>query len=409
MAADITRHQSDRDALLRLMNDVHPGASFETTAAGFCEAVCSIDGIQGAQILLLRPDQTVMTISMAGLQAPELGVGSTLRLERMEALLAATAAGPWWLDLADPATSVAIGVDTVAALTRMGATAIGYVGIEWSGQVRAVLAAATEAVDGSRWFASRAGILKELGSYAGTLMGGQAAAQFERDSASMTLLDIMDRVLFTPVFQPIVSLVTGEIRGYEALTRFHDGCPPDERIAEARRAGLGMRLETDLALHALAAAAAMAPGRWLSLNLSATTVLDGHLAELLEGAGRQIAIEITEHDPIQSYPAVRQEIRSHPGLLLSVDDAGAGFASMRHVLELQPDFVKLDIGLTAGLDVDPARQAMVAGMCHFARRTGATLIAEGVETSAQAQALRELGVELGQGYLFGRPGPLSPA
>ena len=92
--------------------------------------------------------------------------------------------------------------------------------------------------------------------------------------------------------------------------------------------------------------------------------------------------------------------------MLSVDDAGAGFASLRHILELDPDIVKLDITMIRDIDTDQARQALVTGMCHFASRTGTTLIAEGVETQAEAETLRELGVELAQGFLFGRPVPI---
>ncbi len=93
---------------------------------------------------------------------------------------------------------------------------------------------------------------------------------------------------------------------------------------------------------------------------------------------------------------------------LAVDDAGAGFASLRHILELDPAFVKLDISLIRGIDRDPAKQALVAGMRHFTRTTKRRLIAEGVETEAEARTLAELDVRLVQGYLFGRPAPLSP-
>jgi EAL domain-containing protein (putative c-di-GMP-specific phosphodiesterase class I) len=91
-----------------------------------------------------------------------------------------------------------------------------------------------------------------------------------------------------------------------------------------------------------------------------------------------------------------------------VDDAGASFASLRHILELDPAFVKLDISLIRGIDRDPAKQGLVAGMRHFARTTKCRIIAEGVESEAEAQTLTELDVRLVQGYLFGRPAPLAP-
>jgi EAL domain-containing protein (putative c-di-GMP-specific phosphodiesterase class I) len=93
------------------------------------------------------------------------------------------------------------------------------------------------------------------------------------------------------------------------------------------------------------------------------------------------------------------------GVLLSVDDAGAGYASLRHVLRLRPDVVKLDIGLVSGLDADPAKKALVAAMAAFAVDTGTGLVAEGVETPGERDALLERGVRLGQGHLLGRPAP----
>ena len=94
---------------------------------------------------------------------------------------------------------------------------------------------------------------------------------------------------------------------------------------------------------------------------------------------------------------------------LAVDDAGAGFASLRHILELDPAFVKLDISLIRGIDRDPAKQALVAGMRHFARTTKRRLIAEGVETEAEARTLAELDVRLVQGYLIRPTGAACPA
>jgi len=91
---------------------------------------------------------------------------------------------------------------------------------------------------------------------------------------------------------------------------------------------------------------------------------------------------------------------------LAVDDAGAGYAGLRHILELKPQFVKLDLSLVRHVDTDAARQAMVAGMAHFARNAGCELIAEGIETEDELNELVRLGVSLGQGYLFGKPGPI---
>ena len=88
---------------------------------------------------------------------------------------------------------------------------------------------------------------------------------------------------------------------------------------------------------------------------------------------------------------------------LAVDDAGSGYSSLRHILELRPTYAKLDISLVHGIDADDLRQALAAGLQYFARKTGCRLIAEGVETSEEADVLQRLGIEFAQGYLFGQP------
>ena len=94
---------------------------------------------------------------------------------------------------------------------------------------------------------------------------------------------------------------------------------------------------------------------------------------------------------------------------VAVDDAGAGYASFRHILKLRPDFIKLDRALTRRVDEDDSRRALAAALVTFAGETGSRIIAEGVETEAQRETLADLGVGLMQGYLFGRPGPLQTA
>jgi len=134
----------------------------------------------------------------------------------------------------------------------------------------------------------------------------------------------------------------------------------------------------------------------------------GRLARLLSELRRLIVLEITEHVPIDDYATLRDAIAAlgHQ-VRLAIDDAGAGFASFRHILELRPDFVKLDRELVRDIQSDPSRQALVVGMRYFAQKTGCTLISEGVETDAERAMLLELSIEFGQGYLFGRPTPVA--
>jgi EAL domain-containing protein (putative c-di-GMP-specific phosphodiesterase class I) len=133
-------------------------------------------------------------------------------------------------------------------------------------------------------------------------------------------------------------------------------------------------------------------------------VADGALPAGLDG--RQLVVEITERSAVEDYGAIRSALeRMGDETSLAVDDAGAGFSSLRHIIELSPRFVKLDIGLVRGVDTDAARQALIAGMVHFANEIGCVLVAEGIETEAERRALRRLGVSFGQGYLLGRPVP----
>jgi EAL domain-containing protein (putative c-di-GMP-specific phosphodiesterase class I) len=171
--------------------------------------------------------------------------------------------------------------------------------------------------------------------------------------------------------------------------------------------GLGIDLERATLQGALRASSGLPPSRFIHLNVSPGFVRSGtELRQLLSGTGPRIVLEVTEHSAVGDYGAFRSAIEGigRP-VLLAVDDAGAGFASFRHILELRQAFVKLDISLVRGIDADPGKQALVAGMRHFARMTNRRLIAEGVETDAEAHALRSLDIRLGQGYLFGRPEP----
>ncbi len=147
---------------------------------------------------------------------------------------------------------------------------------------------------------------------------------------------------------------------------------------------------------------------WLNLNASPELILAGEpLRSLLVGISRRLVLEVTEHAPIADYPAFRAAMDAlGPKVDFAVDDTGTGFASLRHIVELRPAFVKLDRSLMAGLESDNARQAMIVGLCHFAHVTGCRLIVEGIETDSELTVLRALTLELGQGYLLGRPLPV---
>jgi EAL domain-containing protein (putative c-di-GMP-specific phosphodiesterase class I) len=149
---------------------------------------------------------------------------------------------------------------------------------------------------------------------------------------------------------------------------------------------------------------------YLAINVSPETVLAGQLDDVLDDvAVERIVLEITEHAAIASYEqlaAALDPLRAR-GLRVAVDDAGAGYASFRHILRVRPDLIKLDMALTREIDRDHARRALASALITFARETGTSIVAEGVETFEELRTLRQLGVRVAQGYHLGRPGPLA--
>lgn len=213
------------------------------------------------------------------------------------------------------------------------------------------------------------------------------------------------------VYQPIYRLSDRRIVGVECLSRF-DLQPrraPDVWFAEAHEIGLGIRLELNAMLTALDALRGMEGDFYVSLNVSPATLISGEIMGYLDAipAGR-IVLEITEHSHVADYAALRERLQPIRalGVRTAVDDAGAGYASMRHVLATQPDIIKLDMSLTRGIDTDSPRRALAAALIEFARQTGSQVIAEGVETAQELAALRALGVNDAQGYHLSRPLPL---
>ena len=218
----------------------------------------------------------------------------------------------------------------------------------------------------------------------------------------------LDRGGFGIALQPIVALPSGEIAGYEALARF-DVEPeqtPDRWFADAESVGMRPELELAAIGRALEEFPYLAPETYLSLNVSPATLLDPGLDEILPKSIRpRIVLELTEHAPITSYEALAVALAPlrADGVRLAVDDAGAGFASLRHILKLAPDLIKIDQSLTKGIEHDHRVRALASAIITFARETGVGVVAEGIETTSQLVELRALGATSGQGYLFGRP------
>lgn len=210
------------------------------------------------------------------------------------------------------------------------------------------------------------------------------------------------------VFQPIVDLSTARAVGFESLARF-DTQPyrsPDVWFTEACLVGRGVELESRAIRLALAGLPELPPEVYITVNASPETIVKGGLSELLRGQPlERVVVEVTEHQAIERYEDIAEAIAplQREGLRIAIDDAGAGYASFRHVLNLHPHIVKLDNSITRAIDVDRSRRALAAALCGFARETGCGIVAEGVETQAELDAVRALGIARAQGYHLGRP------
>lgn len=216
------------------------------------------------------------------------------------------------------------------------------------------------------------------------------------------------------VYQPIFDLVQERITGFEALARFSTDPyrTPDVWFAEAAQAGLSIELEMKAIRMALQGLDRLPVQSYVSVNTSPDTLVNGNFsAELCDFPLDRIVVEITEHQAVERYEDISEVIRplQAQGLRIAIDDAGAGYASFRHILNLHPHIVKLDTSITRSIDTDRSRRALAAALRGFATETGCKIVAEGVETAAELQTIRALGIGKAQGYYLGRPMPLEQA
>ena len=247
----------------------------------------------------------------------------------------------------------------------------------------------------------------------GTVVMDLADIEDRTEQDRHKMLDRMDRLMANGgpgvVFQAVHALEGLSTVGVEALSRFPAGSGrPDEWFTSATRAGVGLELELAAVRNALTILPALRG--FLAINVSPRTLVSPAFGRLVTALPlRSIVLEITEHEAVDDYDALHDVLRPwrERGLRIAVDDAGAGFASMRHVLTLVPDFIKLDISLVRGIDTDPAKRALAGALAAFAQKIGSSVIAEGIETAPELSCLRGLRVQFGQGYHLSLPGPLA--
>ena len=208
------------------------------------------------------------------------------------------------------------------------------------------------------------------------------------------------------VYQPIVALGDGRLAGLEALARFRGepSRPPSAWFADASEAGLSVELELAAAEAALAGLDDLPPV-FVALNVSPATLRAPRLRDLVGAVADRIVLELTEHAPVEDYAALDRALGTlrADGVRIAIDDVGAGFSSLRHILRLAPEFVKLDASLTCDIGNDPARRALASSLVSFASRIDARIVAEGIETQEDLDELRRLGVDFGQGFLLSHP------
>jgi EAL domain-containing protein (putative c-di-GMP-specific phosphodiesterase class I)/DNA-binding response OmpR family regulator len=390
-----------RALIAETLRGLRPADTLEATAQVICRQVLSLSEVAAAQLLIFELDGRAMTVgfAIAGQPDPPL---RRLPFDRSQQLRARAAQGPWIESWSARPEDKNFG-----ELTGLGNHLIACAPVHSQQELIGLLVMdGAQSVDEAQFTDSLAA-LAEFANLASALIGRDVAQRTQARRAREQIRGIIDGKGFKPVFQPIVELKTGKAIGYEALTRFPDGVDPDAVFGQATAVGLGLELEGATLEAAVSAAKDLPRAAWLSLNVSPDLIFAYQpLQTLVSATQRGVVLEVTEQTEIADYEAFRAAVADlGPKPKLSVDDAGAGFASFRHILELRPAYIKLDRSLIADLESDQARQAMIVGLRHFARSVGAKIIAEGVETAAEVEILRTLGLTLGQGYLLGRPMP----
>lgn len=399
----LERYLGDRRRLLHDVTRVPTSSDPFTTAQALLEPIVRHTPMSTVSIVWFTADGRSVLLGIIGRNLPAVLRPAAAIPEHRNAYLRANAAnGPWITGWA-----VIEGDEGYSrSLAAAGVDAVAYVPLIHEGRIMGLLtAAAANAAGGKAATAEQIGVLAEVADVMATTLGPAIDSLEERASATHLIEEVLRERRYWPVFQPIRSLDSNRVAGFEALTRFDGPFNTQRLFDQARLLGRGGDLEVATMKAAVKAAAQLPADCWVSVNASAALLTDTDtLAAILEPVRRPIVIELSEHELITDYEPISAAMRRlGPGCSLAVDDAGAGFASLRHILEVRPAYVKMDIGLVQGAATDLTRRALVAGFVHFARDAEFTLIAEGIENVEDLETLRRLGVAMGQGYLLGKP------
>jgi diguanylate cyclase (GGDEF)-like protein len=214
-----------------------------------------------------------------------------------------------------------------------------------------------------------------------------------------------------PVVQPIVRLSDSVIVGYEALARMRGprDLAPDRWLDLADAAGRRIEMER-ACLEAVVGIGAPPADALLFVNASPALLSDPRVIELRASLPEHLVVELTEREAVDDYESLRAEVAAWQGrgVRLAIDDTGSGWSTLRHVVQLSPDFIKLDRSLVSGVDRDRNQRALVCALATFAREAGIAVIAEGVERREELEVLHDAGIDLAQGWLFAKAAPPWP-
>ena len=397
----------EREAFARTLARLQQRGSPEETGQEITDAVAELSGIDLAVLVTFDDGQDARVLAVTSTTEHQFVVGDVIRRQIAAYLRTMAARGAW--TEGDIQTGHGRVWDTTGIWESLGMKGGVFAPIDNGDGPIGVVALGTRDPIVAKQMDERLPAAIEFAAAARSLIAGPLASRAVQRASRRRIEAIIATNAFEPVFQPIVNLRSGKAIGYEALTRFNNGTRPDLVFAEAHGAGVGIDLEAATLARAVAASNSLPVGPWLSVNVSAEMILDPRrLSPILDRRIRPVVLEVTEHETITDYPSVRASIAEYgPDVRVAVDDAGAGVANFTHIVSLRPDYVKIDVGLVRGVNHDLTRQALIVGLRHFARATNGWLIAEGVETDEERQALLGLELEFGQGLLFGRPARVS--
>ena len=238
-------------------------------------------------------------------------------------------------------------------------------------------------------------------------------------SSSSAVAEVIARGQLGAVYQPIVSLAGGRVIGVEGLIRPIPPAPfadPGALLAAAEASGRLTSLDLACIETIVAGARALAPDAFLSVNLSPPTIEASEFSSgaLLAILGRygfppdRLVVELTERQQLHDLDLVRSRIDAcrRAGIRFAADDIGAGNAGLRLLAEIRFDILKVDLTLVQRSASEAPSSAVLSSVVELASRSGALVIAEGIEHESQLGPLRALGITAGQGYHLGRPGRL---